>query len=87
MNMLFLNFQNILKWNKLTLRQHLRFHDSTNICMENENYGKEMQRWKSVYLNGLSMFLEDVHTNHSFVKLWVQRLDYFIVQMFLQLKK
>lgn len=43
-----------------------------------------MQRWRSVYLNGLAMFLEDVNANHSFVKLWVQRLDYFIVQMFLE---
>lgn len=40
-----------------------------------------------INLNGLSMFLEDVHANHGFVKLWVQRLDYFIVHMFLKLKQ
>ena len=33
------------------------------------------------------MLFEDVHANHSFVKLWIQRLDDFIVKMLLQMQK
>lgn len=35
------------------------------------------------YLNGLSVLLEHVHSDHSLVKLWIQRLNNLIVQMFL----
>lgn len=40
-----------------------------------------------VYLNGLPMLFEDVHTHHSFVELRIQRLDDFIVKMLLQTQK
>lgn len=33
------------------------------------------------------MLLEDVHPHHSFVELWIQRLDDFIVEMLLQMQK
>lgn len=31
------------------------------------------------------MLFEDVHPHHSFVELWIQRLDDFIVEMLLQM--
>lgn len=40
-----------------------------------------------IYLNSLSMLLEDVHSHHSFVELWIQRLDNFIIEMLLKSKK
>lgn len=33
------------------------------------------------------MLFEDVHPHHSFVELWIQRLDDFIVEMLLQMQK
>lgn len=40
-----------------------------------------------MYLNGLSMLFKDIHPYHCFVKLWIQRLDDFIVKMLLQMQK
>lgn len=37
-----------------------------------------------VHLNSLPMLFEDVHPHHSFVELWIQRLDDFVVEMLLQ---
>lgn len=52
------------------------------------NNGKRRRAaWFSFYLNGLPMLLEDVHPHHSFVELWIQRLDDFIVKMLLQMEK
>lgn len=39
------------------------------------------------YLDGLSVLFEDVHPHHRFVELGIQRLDDFIVQMFLRVQK
>lgn len=52
------------------------------------NNGKRRRAaWFSFYLNGLPMLLKDVHPHHSFVELWIQRLDDFIVEMLLQMQK
>lgn len=41
----------------------------------------------SFYLNCLPVLFEDVYSHHSFVEVWIQRLDDFIVKMLLQMQK
>lgn len=47
----------------------------------------EKSDWVLVYLNRLPMLFEDVHPHHSFVELWIQRLNDFIVKVLLKIQK
>lgn len=48
---------------------------------------KQKLRPGLVYLNSLPVLFEDVHPHHSFVELWIQWLDDFIIKMLLQMQK
>lgn len=52
----------------------------TTMCLQ------EKTVWKIIYLDSLSMFSEYVHSDNCFVKFWIERLNYLIIQVLLENK-